>query len=91
MSRVDEAEVLLLWRAVANFRSGARPACRARGHPPRSECPLYERCPRWSEPDDRQLSMSETFDQAERRRASWPCTRLLDLLGPGTRSIASGG
>jgi hypothetical protein len=31
MSRVSEREVLLLWRTVSAFRSGAHPRCAARG------------------------------------------------------------
>ena len=87
MATVDDDEVLLLWRALSAFRSGAIPACRPHGSPARSQCPLCDRCPRWHQPDDRQLSLDETLEQTERRRAAWPCSRLLDLLGPETRRI----
>jgi hypothetical protein len=87
MATVGDDEVLLLWRALSAFRTGANPACRPAGRPPRSQCPLFHRCPRWQEPDDRQLSLEETLEQTERRRAAWPCSRLLDLLGPETRRI----
>jgi hypothetical protein len=46
------------------------------------------RCPRWQGPDDRLLSLEETIEETERRRAAWPCSRLLDLLGPETRRIS---
>jgi hypothetical protein len=82
MSRVSEDEVLLLWRALRRFRSGKAAACAPRGRPPRSECPLYEGCDRWRGPDDYLLGLDETPEQTERRRASWPCSRVLDLLGP---------
>ena len=82
MATVDQSEVLLLWRAVASFRSGARPECQPKGRPPRSPCPMFSECPRWRGPDDRHLSFDETFDEAERRRSAWPCSRLLDLLAP---------
>lgn len=87
MARVGEQEVLLLWRALRGFRSGKAPQCAPRGRPPRSPCPLYDRCDRWSGPDDYRLSLEETTEQTERRRASWPCSRLLDLLGPETSRI----
>jgi hypothetical protein len=84
---VDETEVLLLWRALNRFRSGARPECRPRGRTLSSPCPMFVRCPRWGEADDRRQSLEETFDQAERRRSTWPCSRLLDLLGPEVDQI----
>jgi hypothetical protein len=83
MARVSEDEVLLLYRALRAFRSGKRPLCAARGHPPRSECPLHEHCPRWrAQPDDWLASMEETTEQTARRRSTWPCSRVLDLLSP---------
>ncbi len=82
MARVKEDEVLLLWRALLRFRSGKRPACAPRRTPPRSECPLFAGCDRWSGPDDYLLGLDEDSDETERRRARWPCSRLLDLLGP---------
>jgi len=88
MATVSDDEVLLLWRALSAFRSGASPACRPDGSPPRSQCPLLARCPRWRGPDDRLLSLEETIEETERRRAAWPCSRLLDLLGPETRRIS---
>lgn len=87
MATVSGPEVLLLWRAVRQFRSGKRPGCAPRGRPPSSTCPLYGTCGRWSEPDDYRLSLEETFDETVRRRARWPCTRLLELLGPDTSRI----
>jgi hypothetical protein len=90
MSRVSEDEVLLLWRALRAFRSGARPLCAPRGRPRSSECPLYESCPRWrGQPDDRLASMEETTAETDRRRSSWPCSRLLDLLSPDLTKIGS--
>jgi hypothetical protein len=88
MSRVSENEVLLLWRALRAFRSGAKPLCAPQGRPVRSVCPLQESCPRWSgQPDDRLASMEETAEQTERRRSTWPCSRLLDLLSPDLTRI----
>jgi len=90
MSRVSEEEVLLLWRALRALRSGKKPRCAAHGHPVRSECPLYDRCPRWDrQPDDWLASLEETAGQIERRRSSWPCTRLLELLSPELTRIGS--
>jgi hypothetical protein len=82
VAKVNDDEVLLLWRALTAFRSGPRPACRARGKPPRSPCPLYAQCPRWDGPDDYLTAMEETSEQTERRRAAWPCSRVADLLSP---------
>lgn len=48
---------------------------------------MYNMCPRWSEPDDRELKMDESFDETERRRSRWPCSRLLQLLDPETNWI----
>jgi hypothetical protein len=77
---VSPEEVLTLWRALLRYRSGGRPACAPRGRPPRSECPMYSFCPRWQQDSDEGLSLYEDFDATERRRASWPCSRLLDVL-----------
>lgn len=90
MARVSEDEVFLLWRALMAFRSGPRPACRARGKPRLSPCPLHDACPRWSGPDDYLASMEETIGQTERRRAAWPCSRLADLLSPEVNRIGRG-
>lgn len=87
MAAVSKIEVLLLWRALRQFRSGKRPGCAPRGRPSSSACPFYAACGRWSEPDDYQLSLDETFDETVRRRAQWPCARLLELLGPDTSRI----
>jgi hypothetical protein len=88
MAAVSEFEVLLLWRALWRFRTGRRPGCAPRGRPPSSACPLFDACPRWrGQPDDHTAALTETAEQTERRRAGWPCTRLLDLLGPTTRRI----
>lgn len=90
MSHVSEDEVLLLWRALRTFRSGGRPACAPHGQPRSSSCPLYGGCPRWrGQPDDRLASMEETTAETERRRSSWPCSRLLDLLSPDLTRIGS--
>ncbi len=90
MSHVSEDEVLLLWRALRTFRSGGRPACQPHGRPRSSGCPLYNSCPRWrGQPDDRLASMEETTAETERRRSSWPCSRLLDLLSPDLTRIGS--
>lgn len=86
MAKVGDDEVLLLWRALTHFRTGRHPACAARGKRP-SPCPLHHTCPRWAGPDDDTASLEETIDQIERRRSSWPCSRLLDLLGPEVRAI----
>jgi hypothetical protein len=88
MATVSDNEVLLLWRTLSVFRSSVSPGCRPEGNPPRSQCPLLARCPRWYGPDDRLLSLEETVEETERRRAAWPCSRLLDLLGPETRRIS---
>jgi hypothetical protein len=83
MPRVSEDEVLLLWRAVRAFRSGGRPQCAPHGRPRHSDCPLYEDCPRWhGQPDDRLASLEEALEETERRRSTWPCSRLMDLCSP---------
>jgi hypothetical protein len=88
MPRVSEPEVLLLWRAVRAFRSGAKPRCAPRRGTGESTCPLYERCPRWrGQPDDRTASLAETAEQTAARQSSWPCSRLLDVLGPAVTRI----
>ncbi len=87
MGRVSEDEVLLLWRALSAFRSGPSPECAPRGRGGRSACPLARACPRWAEPDDYRSSLEEDPASTERRRARWPCSRLLDLLGPETTRI----
>jgi hypothetical protein len=87
MTRVDPDEVLLLWRALVSFRAGKRPACRPGGHSTGGLCPLVTRCPRWSEEDDERQALTETTDQTDRRRAAWPCTRLLEVLGPDVGRI----
>jgi hypothetical protein len=90
MARVSDDEVLLLWRALRKFRSGSRPLCAPRGRPPVSGCPLFERCPRWhGQPDDTVASLTETLAETERRQASWPCSRLLDVLTPEVVRIGS--
>lgn len=88
MAHVSEDEVLLLWRALSRFRSGHNPACARRGKPAHSICPLYDQCGRWSQPDDDVLILDETPKQTERRRANWPCTRLLDVLAPDVTRIS---
>jgi hypothetical protein len=80
--RLDQDEVLLLWRALLRFRSGRNPLCAPQGSPPKSECPLCARCPRWSERDDRELSLDEDFEETERRQDAWPCSRIMGLLDP---------
>jgi hypothetical protein len=91
MARVSENEVLLLWRALRGFRSGARPACAPRGKPRHSPCPFQEDCSRWrGEPDDHLAILDETLEQTEARQASWPCSRLLDLLTPEVTRISPG-
>lgn len=88
MSKVSEDEVLLMWRALRAFRSGARPRCAPRGSPRASDCPLYAGCPRWhGQPDDRAASMHESMAQTEARRATWPCTIVLELLNPDVKRI----
>ena len=83
MARLGDDEVLLLWRALRAFRSGRKPPCRPHGRPEGSDCPLCDRCPRWQgQPDDWAASLEQTADETERRRASWRCSRLLDLLFP---------
>jgi hypothetical protein len=69
MPAVSESEVLLLWRALRQFRTGKTLGCAPRGRPPGSNCPLYANCGRWNESDDYQLSLEETLEQTERRRA----------------------
>ncbi len=80
--RLAPDEVLLLWRTVLRFRSGRNPLCAARGTPPKSECPLYRACPRWSQGDDRKLALEEDFEETERRQKAWPCSRIMGLLDP---------
>jgi len=87
MAQVSEDEVLLLWRALVEFRSGRRPGCAATGKPPRSKCPLYAQCPRWEGPEDYYAVMEESLAETERRRAAWPCSRVAALLSPQLRRI----
>jgi len=88
MARVTDDEVLLLWRALRAFRSGSRPRCAPRGRPAASDCPLYDRCPRWhGQPDDRLATFTETTAETERRQAAWPCSTLLNLLTPDLTRI----
>jgi hypothetical protein len=90
MARVSETDVLLLWRSLRAFRSGARPSCQPRGRPQRSPCPFHATCARWQgEVDDHTAIMDETLEQTETRRASWPCSRILDLLTPDVRRIST--
>jgi len=91
VSRVSEDEVLLVWRAVRAYRSGRAPGCVPRGRPARSDCPMFDRCERWMRPDDDDaLSLAETVEETERRRAQWPCSRLLDVLGPDVVRLGYG-
>jgi Transcription factor WhiB len=78
MAGVSDAEVLLLWRALRAIRS-----CR-NNHAARATArPAANARPRWNgQPDDWAASLEETFGETERHRASWPCSRLLDLLPP---------
>jgi hypothetical protein len=88
VSRVSEGEVLLLWRALRAFRSGHRPKCAPRRGTASSDCPLFERCPRWhGQPDDRAAILVETAEQTEQRQSSWPCSRLLEVLDPSVTRI----
>jgi hypothetical protein len=88
MPRVSEGEVLLLWRALRAFRSGARPKCAPQRGSGRSDCPLFEGCPRWNgQPDDRTAILAETAEQTEHRQSSWPCSRLLGVLDPTVTRI----
>ncbi|HUJ07293.1 MAG TPA: hypothetical protein VLX31_14385 [Streptosporangiaceae bacterium] len=90
MARVSDGEVLLLWRALRSFRTGARPGCAPRGKPAASICPLFEHCPRWhGQADDRVAAVTETLAETERRQATWPCSRLLDLLSPDLTRIGA--
>ncbi len=90
MAVVNEMEVLLYWRALRHFRTGRRPPCAPRGKPPVSICPLFDACPRWhGQPDDYNTALDEDAETTERRRANWPCTRLLDLLGPEVHHITA--
>jgi hypothetical protein len=86
MAKVSESEVLLLWRALSQFRTGKNPACAAQ-RKTLSPCPMHEVCPRWSGPGDYSAAMEETVEETERRRAAWPCSRLLELLSPQAHSI----
>lgn len=88
MAAVSEAEVLLLWRALTSYRSGRHPRCAPRGRPATSSCPLVDGCPRWRSPDDDfARALVETLDETDERRSAWPCSRLLDVLGPTTTRI----
>ena len=87
MATVSTDEVLLLWRAVRTFRSGRKPGCAPHGKPLRSDCPLYVGCARWAGPDDFLLGLAESAEETERRRAGWPCSRVLELLSPDVTRI----
>jgi hypothetical protein len=90
MARVSDAEVLLLWRALRAFRSGAIPQCTPHRRSAGSNCPLYDRCPRWhGQPDDRTANMEETAEEDKQRRSSWPCSGLFELLSPDLSRIGS--
>ena len=41
------------------------------------------------QPDDYNTALDEDAETTERRRANWPCTRLLDLLGPEVHHITA--
>jgi hypothetical protein len=86
VAKVTEEEVLLLWRALSVFRTGRQPACAPDGNGV-ATCPLLHSCPRWEEPDDYAASLDEEVATTDRRRARWPCSRVLGLLGPETRRI----
>jgi hypothetical protein len=87
MASVSEDEVLLLWRSLLSFRTERRPACAPRGPSRKSRCPLFDACPRWHDGDDWAMTLDEDTEATEQRHATWPCSRLLDLLGPETRRI----
>jgi hypothetical protein len=91
MAQLSDDDVLLLWRALRAFRSGAKPPCQPRGKPVQSACPLEHACPRWhGDPDDRLAMLEETLAQMQARQARWPCARLMDLLEPGAKRISAG-
>jgi hypothetical protein len=88
MATVTDAEVLLLWRALTRFRTGRLPQCAPKGRPATSPCPFAAQCPRWQLPDDDYVrSLDESVEETEFRRADWPCSRLLELLGPTVSRI----
>lgn len=87
MGKVSGDEVLLLWRALSAFRSGPNPGCAPQDRDGGSPCPLLRACPRWAGPDDYRASLDEDLAATERRRAQWPCSRLLELLGPDAARI----
>lgn len=90
-SALSESDVLMMFRALHRFRAGRTPLCAAKGNPPRSECPLFAKCPRWQNEDDHELSLNEDFDTTEKRRSAWPCSRVLSLLEPDVNWIGSRG
>jgi hypothetical protein len=59
MAKVSEDEVLLLWRALVAFRSGRRPACGAKGRPPRSSARCVTSALAGDGPDDYLAVMEE--------------------------------
>ena len=81
-SALSETDVLMMFRALHRFRAGRTPICAPKGKPPRSECPFYSKCPRWQTEGGDWVSLDEDFDSAEKRRAAWPCSRVLSLLEP---------
>lgn len=90
MARVSENEVLPLWRALRAFRSGSKPRCAPHERPARSDCPLYEGCQRWrGQPDDWLASLEKSAAETGRRRSTWPCSKLMDLLSPDLTRIGS--
>lgn len=48
---------------------------------------MYSSCPRWQQGNDKDLSLYEDFEATERRRAAWPCSRLLDVLDTGVNWV----
>lgn len=87
MSKVDSNEVLLLWRALLWFRRGPKPICGIRNAHQDSPCPFFDACPRWNDPENFQVTVDHDTATAERRQRHWPCSRLLELLGPDITRI----
>jgi len=89
--RLQEEEVLLLWRALLRFRSGREPRCAVQGTPPISQCPIQGACPRWAHGEGEGTSASGSAEDIDDQQDMWPCNRLLDLLDPEVNWIGRRG
>ena len=90
MPVVNESEVLLLWRALRRFRSREDSRLRTTRPAPAQQLPALCRLSTvGNEPDDYRLSLEETLEQTERRRARWAWVGSSNCSGPRRRGSVS--